>query len=115
MLKKRIILLSILSFITTSFSPYLFAVYFEKKPTEIHRNAKFGGPFPFAEQEIYLPKKEQQYPIEVNFASPLKKETKLHFFPFILSFLSFFLIIFSLVTIVLRLFWGQKNGQDDRI
>jgi hypothetical protein len=115
MLKRRIIVLSLLSLIITCLSPFMFAAYFEKKPTSITQTAKFGGPFPFVQQTIVLPDNPNKYPIEVNFIFPPQKETKMDFVPFFLSFISFFTIIYTLAFLGLLFFNGPKKVPDDRL
>jgi hypothetical protein len=109
MFNKRILFLLLFSFLITSFSPFLFSSYFEEKPETTTQSLKFGGPFPFLEQSVELPKESNKYPLEVNFASPLEQETKVHFLPFLFCFAFYFLFFLSLFSILLRFFTGTHK------
>lgn len=114
MMRKKILLLTIFSLLITSFSPYMFAVYFVEKPAYLTQASLFGGPFPFAEQIIILPNNDENYPIEIQFASPFIQETKFHALPFLLTFTCFFLLHLALISIIIRFFRNPyKTTKDD--
>lgn len=108
MIKKRMIAIGILSLGITLMSPFIFYSYFEEQPESLKQDITFGGPFPFAEQSINLPTEEGSYPIEVKFESPFDKETKYKVTPFLFSFISFFLFLFTFYTIISRFFSGKE-------
>ncbi|SFA76422.1 MULTISPECIES: hypothetical protein [unclassified Bacillus (in: firmicutes)] len=109
MIKKRFFYTLIISLVITLLSPYYFSSYFEKKPDTLEQNVNFGGPFPFLNQKVDLPSNEQSYPLEINFSSPIKKDTDVKPFMFLLSLSTFFALFFSFYTIIIRFF-----TKDDR-
>jgi len=102
MLRRRIIIIGILSLGLTFLSPFVFLSYFESQPKILNQQLTFGGPFPFAEQMATLPADEQLYPLEVKFESPFEKETNFKMLSFILSFIFFYLFLFALYSIFAR-------------
>ncbi|MCE4048447.1 MULTISPECIES: hypothetical protein [Bacillaceae] len=97
---KRVIIVAIISLIVSLSSPFIFHNYLEKKPLEQKETLVFGGPIPFAEQKVQLPEEENAYPAEFTFQSPLETETKLQPFPLVFTFICYFLLIFSVYTVV---------------
>lgn len=97
----------LLALAITILSPFIFYSYFETPPESLNQKLTFGGPFPFTEQSFTLPSDEGQYPLEVKFESPFEKDTKYMVTPFVLSFLSFFLFLFALFSIIGRFFKGK--------
>lgn len=105
---KKLLLFSVLAIAITLMTPYIFYSYFETKPVNLNQNLLFGGPFPFAEQNISLPEAKDHYPLEVKFTSPFEKETNFKATPFILSFICFFLFIFAFYSITTRFVTGRQ-------
>jgi len=116
---KRVIYVLIISIIVSLCSPFVFHNYLEKKPLEQKDTLTFGGPIPFAEQKVQLPEKENEYPAEFSFKSPLETETKFHIIPFLFTLLCYFLLIFSVYTVVASYSKkaidrnGRKKGKKD--
>jgi hypothetical protein len=109
MFNKRILFLLLFSLIITGFSPFFFSTYFEIRPETTKQSLKFGGPFPFVEQTVELPKENINYPLEVSFVSPLEQETQFSFLPFLFSLAFYFLLFLSLFSIILRFFTGTHK------
>lgn len=103
-MKVRLIIIVLLSFIITAISPFLFSAYFEEQPKSLDQSIKFGGPFPFAVQDMQLPADESKYPIQLTFQSPIETDTTFSLGPFLLSFVSFFILLFSLSIIISHYF-----------
>ena len=102
------LLFSVLALAITFITPFIFYSYFEQKPENLNQNLLFGGPFPFAEQNITLPKEKAHYPLEVKFTTPFEKETNFKVTPFILSFICIFLFIFAFYSIVRSFINGRQ-------
>lgn len=111
-LKKRTLIISIISLLVTLTSPYLFKGYFEKKPYSLTQSVHFGGPIPFVNQEVILPGKESLYPLEVDFQSPFEEKTHINLISFFFSFLIFFSIFFSLYHLLIYFF--RKNDRYEK-
>lgn len=118
---KRIIIVGIISLIISLSSPFIFHNYLEKKPLEEKETMVFGGPIPFAEQKVQIPEEEYAYPAEFTFQSPLETETKIQTFPFVFTFICYFLLIFSVYTVVASYSkkavnkTGRKKEQKDNL
>jgi hypothetical protein len=109
LVKKRIIIICVISMFVTLASPYIFTSYFEKKPESLKQTVHFGGPLPFIHQQAVLNENDKAYPLEVDFQSPFKQKTNFLLWPFLISFTIFFAILFSLYTIFSRFF--KKNDR----
>ncbi|MFT8320324.1 MAG: hypothetical protein ABF649_05400 [Bacillus sp. (in: firmicutes)] len=96
---KRVTIIAVISLIISFSSPFIFKQYLEKKPLEPKDALVFGGPIPFAEQKVELPQNADLYPLEVQFQSPFEQTTKIHFIPFVFTFICFFLLIFAIYTV----------------
>jgi multisubunit Na+/H+ antiporter MnhB subunit len=112
MIKKRFIIIGIISLLITLSSPYLFKGYFEKKPHQLTQNVHFGGPIPFVNQEVVLPGKESSYPLEVDFQSPFEEKTHINLISFFFSLIIFFTILFSLYSLIIYFF--RKNDRYEK-
>ncbi|MGD6841855.1 hypothetical protein ACQCVH_04970 [Bacillus infantis] len=108
-MKKRVLIITIVSLAFTFVSPFIFDARLEVKPDSLTQNLLFGGPFPFAEQTSYLPEQVDAYPVVIQFESPLEKETNYKLTPLVLTELSYFLLFFAVTTIITRLFKGNER------
>lgn len=113
MIKKKDIIIGILSLGFTIISPFIFHSYYEGKPESTNQNIVFGAPFPFAEQTISFPEDSDSYPLEVKFTSPFEKETDYKVVPFLFSFFSYFLLFFSLYTIFSRYITRKPKHEEE--
>jgi len=101
---NRIIFIGIISLGVTIFSPFIFYSYYETQPKLLEQKVLFGGPLPFAEQQITLPADDNKYPLEVKFTSPFEKQTTFKAIPLLISFVCYFLFLFALYSIIARFF-----------
>lgn len=111
MLRNKLLFFGAVALAISLSSPFIFYSYFEQRPNELNQRISFGGPFPFAEQEVTLPEANNEYPLEVKFVSPLEKETNLKIIPFLLTFICFFLFIFALYTIISNFINGRQKKE----
>lgn len=101
-MKKSFIIIILLSLGVTLGSPYFFDAYVHEKPVNLERPLYFGGPFPFFEQTIDYPENESTYPLSIKFTSYFDSELHFNVISFALSFISFFLLFYSIYGIVMH-------------
>lgn len=99
MSKKTLYTILVISLICTSMTPFLFDAKYLVKPN--HSYVYHGAPFPFFQSFYQFPDDPNQYPITIDFQFA---EASFSFVPYILSFISIFLLIFSLYWIIARFF-----------
>lgn len=100
-MKKSIIVIILLSLAFTLVSPFVFNAYVDAKPAELPYKAVFGAPFPYIEQVKELPEDPDFFPVIVEFDFSLD-HTGFNIIPFALSMLCFFLLFFSIFTLISR-------------
>lgn len=101
-MKKSIIVIILLSLAFTLVSPFVFNAYVDAKPSELPYKAVFGAPFPYIEQVKELPDDTGSYPFIAEFDLSLDHETDFNIIPFVLSMLCFFLLFFSIYSLLSR-------------
>ncbi|WP_080846699.1 hypothetical protein [Cytobacillus gottheilii] len=101
-MKKNVIIITLLSLAFTLISPFVFNAYVAEKPAELPYKAVFGAPFPYLGQVEDLPEASTSYPVIVELESPFEEKTDFSIIPFVLSFLCFFLLFFSIYSIIAR-------------
>ncbi|WNS77016.1 hypothetical protein RRV45_08540 [Bacillus sp. DTU_2020_1000418_1_SI_GHA_SEK_038] len=111
MLRNKLLFFGVVALAITLSSPFIFYSYFEERPAQLNQSISFGGPFPFAEQQVTLPEAKNEYPLEVKFVSPIEKETNFKVTPFLFTFICFFLFTFSLYTIISNFFNGRQKKE----
>lgn len=113
MLKSRWFWIGVISLVFTLMTPFIFKAYFEKKPVQITENVRFGVPFPFVEQTVQFPTKAKDYPVEIKFQSPIKKDTSFKLMPFLFSFLGVYLLFFTFYTVLIRFFFSSSIRKNE--
>lgn len=113
MLKSRWFWIGVISLVFTLATPFIFKAYFEKKPVQTIEKVQFGVPFPFVEQTVQFPTKAEDYPVEIMFQSPIKKDTSFKLIPFLFSFLGVFLLFFTLYTVLIRFFFSSSIQRNE--
>ncbi len=93
-------------------SPFIFNAYIEEKPDELEKTLIFGGPFPFAEQTLTLPEDKNSYPAIIDFESPMDEKTAIKWIPLLLTFMSYFLLFFSIYSIIARFINGRPTRKE---
>lgn len=110
-MKKSIIIIILLSLGVTFSSPYFFDAYVHEKPLNLERPIYFGGPFPFFEQVIDYPMDKKDYPLTIEFTSYFNSPLDFNIVSFVLSFISFFLLFYSIYGIVIH----YTNRRQERV
>lgn len=111
-MNKKIVVILLLSLAFTLISPFVFNAFVADKPAELPYKAVFGAPFPYLGQVKELPEDTASYPVIVEFNSPFEEDTDFSVIPFALSLLCFFLLFFSIYTIIAR-FMDRKPAEKE--
>jgi len=104
MSRKSFLIILISSLFLTLLTPFIFDAQFLAKPNE--SVVYHGAPFPFFQSPYTFPENPTQYPLTIDF---ILSNASFSFVPFLLSFVSIFLLAFSLFVIIARFFRKEPS------
>lgn len=111
-MRKPAIYTVIIALIFTLISPFIFSQYLEDVPETLEQSYSFGGPFPYAKQNVTVSDDPSLYPKVIEFTSPFEVDTNIQWVPFLLNVLSYFLLFFSIYSITSRFINGRATRRE---